>query len=71
MVSGVERHGKWLDLDVDGIHLAIHLSRAGWVRWSDALPPAPLRPSGKNPVALRVRLAPEGDEAPNARRGST
>lgn len=64
LVSGVERHGKWLDIDVDGIHLAIHLSRAGWVRWSDALPKAPLKPSGKNSVALRVRLAPEGDEDP-------
>jgi formamidopyrimidine-DNA glycosylase len=64
VVSGVERHGKWLDIDVDGIHLAIHLSRAGWLRWSDALPKAPLKPSGKNPVALRVRLAPEDDEDP-------
>jgi formamidopyrimidine-DNA glycosylase len=64
LVSGVERHGKWLDVDVDGLHLAIHLSRAGWVRWSDALPAAPLRPGGKNPVALRVRLAAEDDEDP-------
>ena len=64
VVSGVERHGKWLDIDVDGIHLAIHLSRAGWLRWSEALPKAPLKPSGKNPVALRVRLAPEDDEDP-------
>jgi formamidopyrimidine-DNA glycosylase len=64
LVSGVDRHGKWLDIDVDGLHLAIHLSRAGWLRWSDALPKAPLKPSGKNPVALRVRLAPEGDEDP-------
>ncbi|WP_432562541.1 Fpg/Nei family DNA glycosylase [Kineococcus sp. SYSU DK003] len=64
LVAGVERHGKWLDIDVDGLHLAVHLSRAGWLRWSDALPKAPLRPGGKNPVALRVRLAPEDDEDP-------
>ncbi|MEZ0163322.1 Fpg/Nei family DNA glycosylase [Kineococcus sp. LSe6-4] len=63
-VTGVRRHGKWLDVDVDGLHLAVHLSRAGWLRWSDALPKAPLRPGGKNPVALRVRLAPQDDEDP-------
>jgi len=33
-----------------------HLSRAGWLRWSDKLSPAPLRP-GKGPIALRIHLA--------------
>ncbi|MCW2622245.1 MAG: DNA-formamidopyrimidine glycosylase [Frankiales bacterium] len=55
-VSGATRHGKWLDLDVDGIHLVVHLSRAGWLRWSDALSPVPPRPGGKSPLALRVHL---------------
>ncbi|WP_432545734.1 Fpg/Nei family DNA glycosylase [Kineococcus sp. SYSU DK004] len=63
-VTGVVRRGTWLDLDVDGLHLLVHLSRAGRLRWSDALPTAPLRPSGKNPVALRVRLAPEDEDDP-------
>ena len=54
-VTGVHRHGKWLDIDVDGLHLVFHLSKAGWLRWSDALAPAPARP-GKSPIALRVRL---------------
>lgn len=54
-VLGADRHGKWLDLDVDGLHLVFHLSRAGWLRWYDAVPPRPLRP-GKAPQALRVRL---------------
>ncbi|WP_461024143.1 Fpg/Nei family DNA glycosylase [Thalassiella azotivora] len=54
-VTGVARHGKWLDLDVDGLHLVFHLARGGWLRWSDALPAAPARP-GKSPIALRVRL---------------
>ncbi|WP_432544988.1 Fpg/Nei family DNA glycosylase [Kineococcus sp. SYSU DK002] len=66
LVAGVARHGKWLDLDVDGLHLVVHLSRAGWLRWSDALPRTPLRPGGKNPVALRVRFAPDGDDDPGA-----
>ena len=38
VVVGVARHGKWLDLDVDGLHLVFHLAKAGWLRWSDALP---------------------------------
>ena len=55
-ITGVTRHGKFLDLDVDGIHLVTHLARAGWLRWSDALAPAPPRPGGKGPIALRVHL---------------
>ncbi|WP_369055987.1 Fpg/Nei family DNA glycosylase [Kineococcus terrestris] len=63
-VTGVARHGTWLDVHVDGPHLLVHLARAGWLRWSAALSAAPLRPSGKNPVALRVRLAPEDGDDP-------
>ncbi len=55
-VSGVHRHGKFLDIDVDGIHLVCHLARAGWLRWSDAIPATTIRP-GKSPIALRVRLS--------------
>jgi len=54
-VTAVERHGKWIDLDVDGVHLVMHLSKAGWLRWSPALSPTPVRP-GKGPIALRVVL---------------
>ncbi|GAA4238900.1 Fpg/Nei family DNA glycosylase [Actinomadura meridiana] len=55
-VTGASRHGKFLDLDVDGIHLVIHLARAGWLRWRDEIPTRPVRPGGKNPLALRVHL---------------
>ncbi|MBO2464648.1 Fpg/Nei family DNA glycosylase [Actinomadura violacea] len=55
-VTGASRHGKFLDLDVDGIHLVIHLARAGWLRWRDEIPSRPARPGGKNPLALRVHL---------------
>ncbi|GCD41308.1 Fpg/Nei family DNA glycosylase [Streptomyces paromomycinus] len=58
-VTAVARHGKFLDLTVGGLHLVIHLARAGWLRWQDALPDAPPRP-GKGPLALRVRLSTEG-----------
>lgn len=55
-ITGVARHGKFLDVDVDGTHLVVHLSRAGWLRFSESLPTAPLKPSGKGPTALRVHL---------------
>ena len=70
-IGGVARHGKWLDLvvspasargpDATPLHLVFHLSRGGWVRWSDALSTKPVRPSlggsGRGAVlALRVRL---------------
>ena len=54
-ISGVTRHGKFLDIDVDGLHILIHLSRAGWVRWRESLSPTPLKP-GKGPIVLRVHL---------------
>ncbi|MFD9824304.1 zinc finger domain-containing protein, partial [Streptomyces violascens] len=53
---GAPPHGKFLDIDADGLHLCVHLARAGWLRWYDALPTAPPKP-GKGPLALRVTLA--------------
>ena len=60
VVADAQRHGKWIDLacarpDGEAVHLVWHLSRAGWLRWSDALPSTLIRP-GKSPIALRVRL---------------
>ncbi|CCH70238.1 Formamidopyrimidine-DNA glycosylase [Phycicoccus elongatus Lp2] len=54
-VTDVTRHGKFVDIDCGGTHLIFHLARAGWLRWSDALPQTVIRP-GKSPIALRVRL---------------
>lgn len=56
VIEGVCRHGKFLDIDVAGIHLVFHLARAGWLRWYDELPGTRLRP-GKSPIALRVELS--------------
>src|SRR3984957_639924 len=58
LVTGVSRHGKFLDLDVDGLHLITHLARGGWLQWREQLAPAPPRP-GKGPLAFRLHLAPE------------
>ena len=57
-VTGAGRHGKFLDLDVSGVHLVVHLARAGWLHWRSGLPAAPPKP-GKGPLALRVHLASE------------
>ncbi|GAA5140759.1 Fpg/Nei family DNA glycosylase [Nocardioides marinquilinus] len=56
MVDGVSRHGKYLDIDASGLHLVMHLARAGWIRWRDEVPATPPRPSGKSPVAARIVL---------------
>jgi formamidopyrimidine-DNA glycosylase len=54
-VTGASRHGKFLDLDVSGLHLVVHLARAGWLHWRTGLPTAPPKP-GKGPLAVRVHL---------------
>ncbi|MEU8623637.1 DNA-formamidopyrimidine glycosylase family protein [Streptomyces sp. NPDC048669] len=54
-VTGVRRHGKFLDIAVGPLHLVTHLARAGWLQWKDAFPATPPRP-GKGPLALRTVL---------------
>jgi formamidopyrimidine-DNA glycosylase len=55
-VDGVTRHGKFLDISASGLHLVMHLARAGWVRWRDEVPAVPPKPSNKSPLAARVVL---------------
>ncbi len=58
-ITGINRFGKFLDLETagrgGGIHLVTHLARAGWLRWRPELASTPIRP-GKSPIALRVRF---------------
>jgi formamidopyrimidine-DNA glycosylase len=54
-LTGAGRHGKFLDLDLDDLHLVVHLARAGWLHYRESFTPTPLKP-GKGPIALRVRL---------------
>jgi formamidopyrimidine-DNA glycosylase len=54
-IGGVSRHGKFLDIEVDELHLVVHLARGGWIRWRDELPSVPARP-GKGPLAARLAL---------------
>jgi DNA-formamidopyrimidine glycosylase len=59
VLTGVGRHGKFLDLTCGGpadeLHLVMHLARAGWLRWRDDIPDKPVRP-GKSPLAFRLVL---------------
>ena len=55
-VEDVTRHGKFLDISTGGLHLILHLARAGWVRWRDEVPKLPPKPSNKSPLAARVVL---------------
>src|SRR3954451_18608058 len=56
LVEDVTRHGKFLDITASGLHLLIHLSRAGWIRWRDEVPALPPKPSSKSPLAARIVL---------------
>lgn len=55
-ITGVERAGKALIVEFDGLDLVCRFARAGWLAWHDAVPRAPLRP-GRGPVGMRVSLA--------------
>jgi formamidopyrimidine-DNA glycosylase len=59
-VTGADRWGKYLGMRAGELFLITHLSRGGWLRWSDKLSAAPLKP-GKGPIALRVHLGLPGE----------
>jgi formamidopyrimidine-DNA glycosylase len=52
-ITGVSRHGKFLDIEVGDKHLIMHLARAGWLRWRQSAPATRL---GKGPLAARLVL---------------
>ena len=58
-VTGAHRWGKYLGVQCDDLYLVTHLSRAGWLRWSDPVSGAAPKP-GRGPVALRVHLGGAG-----------
>jgi formamidopyrimidine-DNA glycosylase len=54
-ISGVTRHGKFLDIAAGDLHVEIHLARAGWLRWRNVAP-TPGAGRGKGPLAARLVL---------------
>lgn len=55
-VTGVHRHGKFVDLEAGGLHFVFHLARAGWVRFTDAPTDARLK-MGKGHIAVRLSFS--------------
>ena len=59
-VTDAARFGKHLGVQAGGLWMITHLSRGGWLRWTDNPSSAAPKP-GKGPLALRVHLfTPEG-----------
>ncbi|MGK2875153.1 MAG: Fpg/Nei family DNA glycosylase [Nocardioides sp.] len=56
LVDDVGRHGKFIDIEASGLHLIVHLARAGWIRHKPTAPTTPPRPARSSPLALRVDL---------------
>jgi len=54
-VVGCRRIGKFIDIEIDSLHLVEHLARAGWLRWRDSARDA--RPSLRGPLAAVVSFA--------------
>ena len=70
-ITGVGRFGKYLDIVVvpsgggAPLHIAMHLARAGWIRWRENAPTLGAG-RGKGPLAARMVLA----ASPGAAAGS-
>ncbi|WP_423181592.1 Fpg/Nei family DNA glycosylase [Arthrobacter sp. NyZ413] len=58
-IVGVERFGKFLSLDAEGIHFIFHLAKAGWLRYTEQPSTTPLRLGGSN-IAARLAFT-KGD----------
>jgi formamidopyrimidine-DNA glycosylase len=54
-VTDVDRRGKFVAVESDGLFLVVHFARGGWLTWYETAPAARARP-GRGPLALRVRL---------------
>lgn len=60
-IQDITRYGKFLvwqlrDDSGDEFYLAIHLSRAGWIRWSETPSSTPPKP-GRGPLACRLIIS--------------
>ena len=58
VVAGVTRHGKHIDVDLDGVHLGLGFGRAGWATWDEGLS---AERSGQTPVAAVIARLMFGD----------
>ncbi|NLH70601.1 MAG: Fpg/Nei family DNA glycosylase [Brooklawnia sp.] len=54
-ITDVARHGKFIDVDAQSVHLIFHFARAGWLIWRASQPTTTARP-GRGPLSLRMTL---------------
>ena len=54
-ISGVQRRGKFIILAADGIFLAFHLAKAGWLRYTES-PSNAVLARGKGYIAARLEF---------------
>lgn len=62
IVQGVQRFGKFICIDLDGLSLVFHLAKAGWVRYTEHPSSAGLR-MGKSNISARILLHRASDDA--------
>ncbi len=55
-VTGVQRFGKFVSMEADGLHFVFHLARAGWVRFTETPTDAQLK-MGKGHIAVRLTFS--------------
>ena len=52
VVGGVAREGKYLALRLENLFMAVHLSRAGWLRWREEV--GTRKPTQRGPIMAEV-----------------
>lgn len=61
-ISDVQRRGKFIILDADGIYLAFHLAKAGWLRYTES-PSHAVLARGRGYIAARLEFTRSSPEA--------
>ncbi|UVJ37958.1 Fpg/Nei family DNA glycosylase [Arthrobacter sp. CJ23] len=59
-IAGVERFGKFISLDADGLFFVFHLAKAGWLRYTESPSSTQLRLGGSNIAARLLFTADNG-----------
>ncbi|XAS68940.1 DNA-formamidopyrimidine glycosylase family protein [Micrococcaceae bacterium Sec5.7] len=58
-IAGVERFGKFICLDADGVWFVFHLARAGWLRYTESPSSIQLK-LGQSNIAARLEFTRDG-----------
>jgi formamidopyrimidine-DNA glycosylase len=55
-ITDVQRRGKFIIMEADGLHLAFHLAKAGWLRYTES-PSHAVLARGKGYIAARLEFS--------------